>query len=76
MPDRYAYHESKEQNLISKLGKEVAILRDRRDGETIPYTLQKFREDLEAGGACDADDWGGCGCVVDGEEEGKQIQLI
>ena len=62
MPERYAYHERKEQELREHLGKDVSILRDRRGGPVRPMTLQEFRENLEAGGQCDMFEWGGCGC--------------
>lgn len=64
MPERFAYHEQKEQELRDLLGKDVAILRDRRGGKTKPLTLRAFRERIEAGGQCDLFDWGGCGCFV------------
>lgn len=62
MPERYAYHEQKEQDLRAHLEKDIAILRDRTGGETKPLTLKEFRERLEATGECDMFDWGGCGC--------------
>ncbi len=62
MPERYAYHERKEQELREHLGKDVSILRDRRGGPVRPLTLREFRENLEAGGQCDMFEWGGCGC--------------
>jgi hypothetical protein len=67
MPERYAYHERKEQEIRALLG-DVSILRDRRgDGETKPLTLQALRERYEAGGQIDMFDIGGCGCFVDQE---------
>lgn len=61
-PERYAYHERREQELRDYLGKDVSILRDRRGGVTKPWTLRAFREHLEARGECDPFDWGACGC--------------
>lgn len=57
-PERYAYHERKEQELREYLNKDVAILRDRRGGTTKPLTLRELR------GRQDYDrfEWGGCGC--------------
>jgi 3'-phosphoadenosine 5'-phosphosulfate sulfotransferase (PAPS reductase)/FAD synthetase len=64
-PDRYAYHERREQELREFLGKDVAILRDRRGGTTKPLTLAAFRERLGVEpGAFDASEWGGCGCAL------------
>lgn len=64
LPERYAYHERREQELMAYLGKKVTILRDRRGGKTKPMSLREFREANEAGRDCDLLDWGGCGCVT------------
>lgn len=60
MPDRYAYHEAKEQELRDYLGKNVAILKSKKK----PLTLQDFRARVEAN-EYDMFDFGGCGCAVD-----------
>jgi 3'-phosphoadenosine 5'-phosphosulfate sulfotransferase (PAPS reductase)/FAD synthetase len=65
LPARYAWHEDKEEEIRVYLGKDVAILRDRRGGETRPMTLRQFRERIEAGGQYDLFDLGGCGCFVE-----------
>jgi hypothetical protein len=65
LPDRYAYHEGREQELRSYLGKDVAILRDRRGGKTRPLTLREFRERIQGGEGHDLHEWGGCGCFAD-----------
>lgn len=61
MPDRYRYHEDQEEALRIELG-DVAIMRDRAEGETKPLTMRRFRERIEAGGQVDMFDLGGCGC--------------
>lgn len=61
MPERYAWHEEQEQKLREYLRKDVAILRDRRNGKTRPMTLREFRERVQAD-QFDKDEWGGCGC--------------
>jgi hypothetical protein len=67
-PTRYARWEAEEQKSRVFLGKNVAILRDRRGGKTKPLTLETFREQLERQpDLFDADDWGACGCFMDGE---------
>jgi len=43
-PDTYARHEAAEQRFRESRGKDVAILRDRRGGETRPLTLKALRE--------------------------------
>lgn len=62
MPERYAYHEGREQELREFIGKDVSILRDRTGGKTMPLTLVDFRHRIEDGQKCDLLDWGGCGC--------------
>jgi 3'-phosphoadenosine 5'-phosphosulfate sulfotransferase (PAPS reductase)/FAD synthetase len=63
-PERYASEEAQEESLRDHLGKDVAILRDRRGGTTKPLTLRRFRERLEdQPDLFDADDIGGCGCM-------------
>lgn len=62
-PERYAYHERKEQELRDYLGKDVAILRDRRNKKTRPMTLQEFRQRKQGGEKFDSDEVGGCACI-------------
>lgn len=64
MPERYAYHEQKEQELRAYLGADVAILRDRSGGVTKPLTLRELRQREECLPMPLGDDWGGCGCMV------------
>lgn len=66
-PDAYRFHEGKEQELRQYLDKDVAILRDRSGGKSVPLTLRTFRERQEIGQGVlfDELDWGGCGCFVD-----------
>jgi hypothetical protein len=64
MPERYRYHEQKEQEMGEFLGKKVTILRDRSGGVTKPISLREFRERLEGGGQYDIFEWGGCNCVA------------
>jgi hypothetical protein len=65
MPERYAWHEAREEELRQYLKKDVSILRDRRGGELKPLTLKSFRERIQGGGEHDRHDWGGCGCGVE-----------
>jgi hypothetical protein len=65
MPERYAYHERREQKIREFLGKDVAILKHRSGPkEGRPLTLQELRERRQAGLPCDLFDLGGCGCVA------------
>lgn len=65
-PERYAYHEAKEQELRDHLDADVAVLRDRTGGTVTPLTLRRFRERIEDQPSMfDQFDVGGCGCFVD-----------
>lgn len=70
MPERFAHHERREQEIREVLG-DVAILRDRtkaamaeNGGKAKPLTLQDLRLRLIEGGEIDEFDWGGCGCAI------------
>ncbi len=66
MPERYLYHEQKEQEMIEFLGSNVAILKRTRDKKTIPLTLKQLREEIETQPEqIDMFDIGGCGCFMD-----------
>jgi hypothetical protein len=66
MPERYRHHEQREQDFRAHVGKDVAILRDRRGGTTRPLTMREFRERLESDPAFEVDpfDLGGCACFT------------
>ena len=65
MPERYAYHEQREQDMRDYLGKDVSIMRDRTGGTTVPLTLRTFRERAELDNTqIDMFDLGGCGCFT------------
>lgn len=65
MPDRYRYHERREQELREYLDADVAIMRSRAGGKVTPLTLREFRERLEAQPSLfDAEEEGGCGCMT------------
>jgi len=66
IPERYAEHEKAEEAFRVNVGKDVAILRDRRGGTTLPFTLRQLRERYETQPEqLDLLDMGGCGCMVD-----------
>jgi hypothetical protein len=66
MPERYAYHENKEQEIREFLGKDVTILRVTRAGIKHKVTLKTFREWIQSGKTDEIDvhEWGGCGCAL------------
>jgi hypothetical protein len=65
MPKRFAHHEEQEERMRQELGKDVSILKERRDGRTTPLTLRQLRTRVESGDECDEHEWGGCGCFTD-----------
>ncbi len=64
LPERYAYHEAREQEFREKFNKDVAILRDRRGGTTKPLTLTALRQRVQGGESVDEYDLGGCACFT------------
>lgn len=66
MPERYKYHEEKEQEMIKFLGRnDVSILTRQRNGIKENLTLKQLRKDYEtAPQQIDMFDIGGCGCFV------------
>lgn len=76
MPDRYAYHEQKQEELFAVLGKRVPFLRQMRGGKLRYLSLKEFREQVEGEAEqleIDFLDMGGCGCFGDVEEKGVAI---
>jgi hypothetical protein len=69
MPERYAYHEFKKEELFAILGKRVPFLRQTVRGKTKYLSLKEFREQVEMQVEFDWDDIGGCGCFGDVEDE-------
>lgn len=70
MPERYAYHEAKQEELFLTLGKRTPFLRQKVDGVQHYLSLREFREQIETAEmngddvSCkvDLEDIGGCGC--------------
>ena len=69
LPEVYAKWETGEQRMRKLLGKDVAILRDRRGGQTRPLTLTQLRRRVQGGQTVDRQEVGGCGCFVDDDPE-------
>lgn len=65
MPDRYAYHEQREEELRQEVGKDIALLHVKRKSGTRSMTLRQFRLEQEHGRDYDRTEFGGCGCFVD-----------
>lgn len=65
MPDRFAYHEKKEQEFYDFIKRDAAVgfLRKQKDGERYYISMKQFREmELTED---EISDVGGCGCFVD-----------
>jgi hypothetical protein len=66
----YLEWEAEEEETRRVLGKDVSILRDRAGGTTVPLSLRSFRERIERQPSMfEEDDWGACGCDMDGGPE-------
>lgn len=64
MPERYAWHEAKEEEMRAIVG-DYSIMKDRRGGTLKPLTMKQLRERIESGESFDRNEWGGCGCAID-----------
>ena len=70
---RYLEWEAEEEASRALLGKDVSILRDRAGGTTTSLSLRSFRERLERQPSMfDDEDWGACGCFMDGSPAGQE----
>jgi hypothetical protein len=69
MPERYMYHENKEQELRDYIGKDTSILRKTEKGVKRQLTLKELR--LTSIEDVDLFDIGGCGCFVSEQESGE-----
>ncbi|WP_409276144.1 phosphoadenosine phosphosulfate reductase family protein [Neobacillus sp. SCS-31] len=66
LPDRYRYHEYKEEELINYLQKDVSILKRQRNYKNEKITLKQLREEIESQSEnIDLFDFGGCGCFIE-----------
>ncbi len=63
MPERYAYHENKQEQLFERIGKH-GFIRMTRNKKMQYMTLKEFRQHVEAKGQIDKHDIGGCACFI------------
>lgn len=64
MPERYKWHEERQEKLFAKIGKH-GFIRKRVNGELKYLSMKEFRQDvLEKGEDFDQLDLGGCGCFI------------
>tara|TARA_R110000824_G_scaffold88823_1_gene218198 strand:+ start:5488 stop:6288 length:801 start_codon:yes stop_codon:yes gene_type:complete len=68
-PERYDYHMEKEQEFRKITGKDVSILRDRRNYQTKPLTLLKLKERISNGENWNYDVGWSCMCFISDSEE-------
>lgn len=64
LPERYLFHEEKEEEMRQFLGKDYSILTEQKNGIKYFLTLKELRNRIEQQQAFDIFDWGGCGCGV------------
>lgn len=69
LPERYKYHEEREQQFREDFNKDVAFMKKTVDGKNSPYTLRELRLNIEANKRPDLFDVGGCGCFIDVPDE-------
>lgn len=72
MPERYKYHEEREQEFRNHFKKDVSFLKKSVNGVSKPFTLRDLRLSIEANHHVDMFDLGGCGCFIDDTEEESQ----
>lgn len=73
---RYLEWEADEEETRALLGKDVSILSYQKRGQMHALPLRVFRERIEAQPTLfDADDWGACGCFMDGQEPNPEVVL-
>jgi len=65
MPERFAFHENKENEMREYLGKDYSILTEQRRGQKYFLPLSELRRRVERQLPLDMFDWGGCGCAID-----------
>lgn len=65
LPEVYARHETAEEGFRAFIGKDVAVMTDRRGGTKKPLTMKAFRERLRTAalGPEEENDWGACSCL-------------
>ena len=63
MPERYAYHEKKQEELFDRIGK-FGFIRVMEKGVTRYLSMREFRLYAQEKGKIDHFDMGGCGCFV------------
>lgn len=64
-PERYKYHEDKEQEFRAFVGKDVSIMKNRAGGKMQTLTMKQLRERIQSQQQFDIHEWGGCGCAVE-----------
>lgn len=65
MPERFAFHEGKENEMREYLGKDYSILTEQKRGRKYFLPLSELRHRVEQQLPLDMFDWGGCGCAID-----------
>lgn len=64
LPERYAWWETQERDVMDRLDRKVTILKKTVDGEQKFLSLTQFRRMVERGEPIDETEWGGCACFT------------
>jgi hypothetical protein len=69
LPEVFAEHAQQEEAFRQRVGKDVAVMRDRRGGKSKPLPMLEFQRQVESGErVIDRRDWGkGCECFFPSE---------
>lgn len=70
IPDVYAHHEAKQEELMQVLPTAKPFLRMTIEKKLNYMTMREFRQHLQAGGGFNNTDRGGCGCFSDASQLG------
>lgn len=70
LPEVYAYHEAKQEQLMIDVPTARPFLRKTINKKLHYLTLRQFREHLQSGGDWDKFEYGGCGCFSDASAGG------
>lgn len=77
-PAVFAYNARKEQEFRERIGKDVAVMRDRSGGVSRPLPMLEFQRQVESGErVVNPRDWGkGCQCMTPEEEDASDSDVI
>lgn len=69
LPETYEYHEQQEQQTIKHIGKNYGFIRKTTNGVLRYLTMREFRQEILEGSVVPSDEFGGCGCFTDADQQ-------